>query len=195
MADDSYKVSVEGGGIQVDREVSQDVALGIINYIMGGELPAGVSGDAGGDDDGAGTGAVKRDQRRDTGDRPGLSVGEFLSAHEANRNVDKIVAMAAYLDRHRGHETVTDEQLKQQFQAARQTAPANWSRDLGLAVQGGWIAEVPGEKDTYYVTETGFEVVDKNFPRDMRGKTRQTSKAKTRNKSDAKAAKKTTKKS
>jgi len=111
-----------------------------------------------------GTGARGgRDSSASTGRKSGNAVGsarEALDLSGAKTNPEKIVALGEYVLQD-GGETFKVEDVKAQFRRARETAPANFSRDLSVAVQAGWIAQ--GEGDEYYTTNKIQGIFDGGF--------------------------------
>lgn len=93
---------------------------------------------------------------------------EALDLSGATTNPEKIVALGQYVLGD-GGETFKVEDVKAQFRRARETAPANFSRDLSVAVQAGWIA--PGDGDEYYITNKirGIFDGDFKFPKPVNG--------------------------
>ncbi len=109
-----------------------------------------------------------------TSRQPGNPIGsarEALDLSGAKTNPEKIVALGEYVLQD-GGETFKVEDVKAQFRRARETAPANFSRDLSAAVQAGWIAQ--GAGDEYYVTNKiqGIFDGDFKFPKAGNGGTR-----------------------
>lgn len=106
------------------------------------------------------------------------SARDALDLSGAKTNPEKIVALGEYVLQD-GGETFKVEDVKGQFRRARETAPANFSRDLSAAVQAGWIAQSDGEE--YYVTNKiqGIFDGDFKFPRASNGggKTRSSAKS------------------
>src|SRR5689334_4263724 len=92
------------------------------------------------------------------------SAREALDVSGAKTNPEKIVALGAYVLQD-GGETFKVEDIRTQFRRARETAPANLSRDLSSAVQAGWLAEDQGGE--YYITNriAGIFEGDFAFPR------------------------------
>lgn len=85
---------------------------------------------------------------------------EAIDISGAQKNPEKIVALAAYVMED-GGETFKVEDVKTQFRRARETAPANFSRDLSIAIASGWIAEA--ESGEYYLTNKVARVLDGGF--------------------------------
>ena len=111
-----------------------------------------------------GTGARGgRHSSASTGRKSGNAVGsarEALDISGAMTNPEKIVALGEYVLQD-GGETFKVEDVKAQFRRARETAPANFSRDLSVAMQAGWIAQ--GEGDEYYTTNKIQGIFDGGF--------------------------------
>lgn len=150
--DSTYELSLKGQGIEVERNVGEEVALQILAILMGG-------GQAGP----ASRGAAVQLGRTTRGGGRGQSLREFLNQVEAKRNVDKIVAIASYLETERGYETFSSDQIKKEFKTAREPIPANYPRDFKWAVGVGWLAPEPDDPDEYYVTESGRKAVEAKF--------------------------------
>ena len=104
-----------------------------------------------------------RDSSASTDRKSGNAVGsarEALDLSAAKTNPEKIVALGEYVLQD-GGETFKVEDVKAQFRRARETAPANFSRDLSVAVQTGWIAQ--GEGEEYYITNKIQGIFDGGF--------------------------------
>jgi hypothetical protein len=149
----TYKLSLSGHGVSVERQVSEDVALRVIALTMGGDRPplSPLASAA------AQPGPTRRLQAVD------LSVGEFLTEVEAKRNPDKIVGIGVYLHDQIGRATFAREDVKAQFQAAGESPPANFSRDFNWALGAKWLAAPSGAPKEFYVTKTGRAAVDAHF--------------------------------
>ena len=155
-----YKLSLKlvsaqkGDDATFEREIPEELAYQVLAIVMG----AGAAGPVGPQ------APVVREPAsaiRPSGQRQ--SVREYIDAVEAKRNVDKILAIASFLETVRGEETFSVDQIKREFRNARERVPGNYSRDFSWAVRNGWIAaddEAPGE---YYVTRAGHEAVAAKF--------------------------------
>ena len=152
MADKATTIVISGK-VGYEDEISPAQAAQIIAFLNAdnGEVPefgASVS-PAGGT-----TGSTKKVE----------NARAALDISGAKTNAEKIVALGAYILQD-GGDTFKAEDVKAQFRRARESAPANFGRDLGAAIQANWIAEDPtGE---YYVTNAiqGFFDVGFTFPR------------------------------
>lgn len=91
-----------------------------------------------------------------------LSPREVLESSEAKTNAEKIVAFASLVLNEGGKDTFTAEDIRPLFRRARETAPANFSRDFDTAFKSGWIdeSEVKGE---YYLTQEALDAVEHGF--------------------------------
>jgi len=173
---ETYKLTLEGGGLKVNREVDEAVALQVLAAVMGGGgiSPTVLSG---------GTRSAQPSQSRtQTGSL--LSLREHMDEFEPKRNPDKILAIAAYLTDTREMETFTPDEVKREFKNASEPVPANYSRDWNWTVANGWIAksDEPGE---FYVTLKGRDALGQKFSNEVKMGTRQgTRRRRTRKKSE-----------
>jgi hypothetical protein len=163
----SYKVAVEGPGLNVNKEVAEDTTRQIIDILLGGTstAPASVSRLVVGATGGSQTG-------------PTPSLREYMDAAGAGRNPEKIVAIGRYLTSELGHQGFTRADVKAQFKNAGEATPGNYSRDFTWAVSNGWIA--PDASGAYYVTKKGENAMDRQFPTEVRRATKQARKARKR---------------
>jgi hypothetical protein len=163
---ETYKLTLEGGGLKVDREVDEAVALQILAAVMGG----------GGVPFGGPSGGIRTAQvpPRSTLAGARLSLREHMDEFEPKRNPDKILAIAAYLTDTRGMETFTPEDVKKEFKNASEPVPANYSRDWKWTVSNAWIAKSDEEPGEFYITLTGREALAQKFSNDVKKSTRQT---------------------
>jgi len=87
---------------------------------------------------------------------------EALDISGAKTGPEKIVALAAYLLQDGELETFTLEQIRPQFQRAREPMPKNMSRDLDAAIQSGWIHS-SSTRGQFYLTSTVESVLEQSF--------------------------------
>jgi hypothetical protein len=147
------------GKISYKDEITVPQAASIITFLNaaeGSEPTLGPAPGAGGQGGGPSAGTRARQQ----GGPAVASAREALDLSGAKTNPEKIVALAEYVLQD-GGETFKVEDVKAQFRRARETAPANFSRDLSAAVQAGWIAQGDGEE--YYVTNKIHGIFDGDF--------------------------------
>lgn len=155
---ESYKLTLKGGGLSIEREVDEPTALQILATVMGGTTsPPRVTS--------AGSGAahaadISRPRPRVAGQ---LSLREHMDEFDPKRNPDKILAIAAYLADTKGAETFTPDDVKKAFRSASEPVPGNYSRDWRWTVSNGWIAQADGLPGEYYVTSKGRDALSAKF--------------------------------
>jgi hypothetical protein len=172
MTDKTYKVTIDGLGLSLEREVSKEIGDQIVVLILTGNaamatpvrLPVG---------DGRSGALPVQPGKKSGADQPQLSIREFLNEHDPKRSPDKITAIGVYLKDHSDLETFGRTELETAFQSAAEPIPANLPRDLAWAVRSGWIAARPGTKGQYYVTNSGRQAVTQKFPKELIRKTKQ----------------------
>jgi hypothetical protein len=143
MSEQPIRITIKGK-VGYEDQITVAQAARIIAFLNADEDDASLGRDLG-----PGLGDAPR---TDTTKKAGNAVGsarEALDLSAAKTNPEKIVALGQYVLQD-GGETFKVEDVKAQFRRARETAPANFSRDLAVAVQAGWIAQ--GDGDEYYVT-------------------------------------------
>ena len=163
----SYRLTLEGDGITLSRDVSQETALALINVALGGAPNAPLaSGQHPGSSKASITTATSAGATtRSTTDTP----GEFLETVGARTNVDKIVALGAFLHDQRDQDQFSRDDVKGMFRAAHESAPANFPRDFKAALTARALGEDgPGR---YFVTRTGRALLERGFTASEKGKT------------------------
>jgi hypothetical protein len=155
-----YKLSLKGEGVSVERDVTKEVALAVINVALGGRPAVGA----------AATHTCVTARRRTgspaelgAGEAERVTPGEYIEHRNARTNPEKITAFGVYLRETRDQETFTREDIKGMFRAAHETAPANFGRDFRAALTSRWIASEEGSTDRYWVTGTGQRAVAEQF--------------------------------
>ena len=155
-----YKLKLEGGGLTVDRLLSEDQAREIVAIVMGGTTPAATLTRS----------ATSKVTPRASG-QTGLR--EYIDAVAAVRKPEVVLAIGAYLIDVLAHEHFSRDDVRAQFKNAGESVPANYSRDFRWAVTAGWIAPDPEAEARFFVTDTGRQALDQKFPDEVRKKTRQ----------------------
>lgn len=175
-----YKITVEGQGLSLDREVSKEIGEKVVVLLLtGASLPAGdarasVSNDPTAD---AQPGVQPHPLASGQGQAPNqpnagnLSIREFLDSCMAKRAPDKIVTIGVYL-RNQGKHEFDRSDIVASLEHAAEQVPKNLSRDLKWTQKAGWIAPKTGTKDKYYVTNTGNTALLQKFSREVVQKTR-----------------------
>lgn len=88
------------------------------------------------------------------------SARDALDISGAMKNPEKIVALAAYVMQD-GGESFKVEDVKSAFRRARETAPANFPRDLDKAIAAGWVGD--NGSGEYMLTAKVDGVLDGTF--------------------------------
>lgn len=149
----SYKLSLKGEGIALERDVPKDIALSVINIVLGSPTKRGTSS----------TGEAGQPPPEQSEAKARVTPGEFIEEQNAGTNPEKIAAFGLYLKDMRGQENFTREDIKAMFREAHETAPANFGRDFRAALTSNWIAVESDSSDRYFVTTTGRKAVNDQF--------------------------------
>jgi len=153
MSEKPITISIKGK-VSYEDEITVAQAAQIITFLNASDL-------------GEAEGLVERDAqgepRAAVSHRSGNAVSsarEALDLSGAKTNPEKIVALGEYVLQD-GGDTFKVEDVKAQFRRARETPPANFSRDLSVAVQAGWLAH--SDDDGYFVTSKIQGIFDGDF--------------------------------
>jgi hypothetical protein len=138
-AGEVFKLKLDGPGIAVAKEVDRAAALNIIRVLLGDEQASKsteslVSGHA---------------------DDVPLSLREFLDSVGARTKVGQIVAISAFLHDALKQKDVGRDEIRVKFAEAAEPMPANFPRDFAKTLKAGWLAPTHGNKDRFYVTQSG----------------------------------------
>lgn len=137
----AFKVEINGPGLNLAREVNEDVALSLITVVLGKHNKSRV--------------IQSLDDADEDKDKVELSIGEYMSRVGASNNRERIAAILQYLSIYHNKNNVHKDVIPDWFQRAREPAPKNLSRDLNTAVSEKLIAEDFDNPDHYYITKTG----------------------------------------
>jgi hypothetical protein len=153
MIEDSTRISITGK-LTYSDEITISQAAEIIAFLNSNE---------------AGATDLRRDSLLDNSIK---SSGKKVSSKKVDnprdaiersgaiKNPEKIAALGAYVLQD-GGETFKTEDVKTQFRRARETPPANFARDLSVAIASGWIVEDdPGE---YYLSNKLDGILEDGF--------------------------------
>ena len=146
-----FSLSLSGNGINLQREVDREIALRVINVILGGN---------------AGAERPVADTRSASADLTvgvPLSLREYLDAVQPTKKVAQIVTIAHFMCEHEGAKDFAREDIRSRYAAAREPLPANFPRDFASALKIGWIATVHGKSDRFYITSKGNLAVENRF--------------------------------
>jgi hypothetical protein len=144
-----FSLRLSGDGINIEQQIEQRMALQIVQVVMGGGGPAPVL-------PGAATNAR-------AAEGASLSLREYLDEIGAKKKSDQITTIAQFVCEIEGQGDFSREDIRSRFITAREPPPANFGRDFAVAEKNGWVAEVHGKKNRYYVTQKGAQAIKNNF--------------------------------
>jgi hypothetical protein len=147
-----FSLRLSGEGINIEQQIDQRVALQVVQVVMGGGAPTITSPSSAGS---------KADTR--SGDGVSLSLREYLDKIGASKKPDQITTIAHYICDYEGQQDFSRDDIRSRFLTAREPPPANFGRDFAGALKNGWIAEVHGKKNRFYVTAKGTQAINANF--------------------------------
>lgn len=167
---DKFKLTLEGEGLSLDREIDSITALAVMNIVMGrkessapaslveqGAPPTAIPSVV----EGAGPPKAETHQY-DMQDKP-ISLREFVIRLQPKTNAQRILSIAQFLSEHQGLSRFKRDDIKPKFPSIGEPLPKNYSRDFQTALDKGWIAEDHGEKGSFYVTRTGETQIQHGF--------------------------------
>lgn len=146
-----FSLRLSGDGINIEQQIEQRVALQVLQVVMGGGSPAVAPQGIGG----------KPDARSPDG--VVLSLREHLDKIGPSKKPEQIVTIAHYVCEIEGQADFSRDDIRSRFITAREPPPGNFGRDFAIALKNGWIAEVHGKKDRFYVTAKGTQAINNNF--------------------------------
>lgn len=149
--DDEFALKLMGEGISIDKKVNRQIAIAVFAAVFGGSAAA-VQAEA-----------VEADDRLRA--KPALSPREFLTESGASNNAEKITALGHYMCGYEKKENFSKVDIREGLRRAHEKVPKNLPRDVGTAIESGWIHEAHGKAGTYYVTNTGMQLVKSKFQR------------------------------
>lgn len=144
-----YSLRLSGEGIHVEQEIEKHVALQVVQVVMGGGVAAPLQA------------GRKPEAKHLNG--VSLSLREHLDNIGASKKPEQIATIAHYICEIEGQSDFSREDIRSRFISAREPPPANFPRDFSLTQKNGWIAEVHGKKDRFYVTAKGAQAINGNF--------------------------------
>ena len=163
--DGSYRVTIDGPGVRIQREVTDDIARQLVIAVMASAESADSIATTAAQP--ATPGSMVTAPIPTEGEGPDLSLREFMDTALPKRNPDKLTAIAVFLKRHRATPTFKPAALEKGFEDAAEPKPGNLPRDIKWAVKNGWIAPSSETPGSYYVTSAGEQAVEERFPPDL----------------------------
>lgn len=91
-----------------------------------------------------------------------ISAKEYLLEKGPKSAVEKTLFLGAYLEKHKGKESFTVDDLRGEFRAAREPSPANINDMINKNIKKGFFMEgdTKDEKKTWLLTATGEKVIE-----------------------------------
>jgi hypothetical protein len=147
-----FSLRLSGEGINLEQEVDQHVALQVVQVVMGGGAPIVTS-----------SSILGSKVNLSSADGVSLSLREYLDKIGASKKPEQITTIAHYICDHEKQGDFSREDVQSKFLSAREPPPGNFGRDFAAALKSGWIAEVHGKKNRFYVTAKGSQAINNNF--------------------------------
>jgi len=154
--EDSFKITIEGGGLSMNRTIDAERARVLINILMGGAASEPVVT--------KGMGGLHQPQQQQP-PRSGvpISLREFLNEAQATNWPAKITAIGTYMHDNEDRPSFTRDEVRTRFRQAGEAQPGNFHRDFAVTIQNGWISEDPKNPGSHYVTNSGRKAVESKF--------------------------------
>lgn len=89
-----------------------------------------------------------------------LSLRETLAAASPKTSPATIAVIAAWVMDEEDTDGVSRDDVSSRYQDARLPKPGNFSRDFSSAVAKGYLAPARGDRNKFYVTQTGRALVE-----------------------------------
>jgi hypothetical protein len=93
-------------------------------------------------------------------ERP-VGVAEYVREKRPQTSSDTILVLAGYLELHEGRRPFGRDDLRRLMRIARLPEPANFPRDVGVAVSKGYIQPL---EDGFQLTNTALELIGQSGP-------------------------------
>jgi hypothetical protein len=153
MNENPTKIKITGK-VNYEDEITVGQAAKIIHYL---------NSDADDDLGGGGLDDAPPDPKKKSRTKKVETPRDALDLSGASTNPEKIVALGAFVVMDSEVETFKVEDVKSQFRRARETPPANFGRDLGVAISSGWIFEADDAPGEYYLNSKIDPIFDGDF--------------------------------
>jgi hypothetical protein len=157
VGSETVRVTIAGQGIEFSREVSITLLPRLLALIVGAAVDVGTVTDTIHTQPGAippagaGVGLLERP----------VGAAEYIREKRPQTSSDTILVLAAYLELHEQRRPFSRDDLRRLMRIARLPEPANFPRDLGVAVGKGYIQPL---EDGFQLTNSGLEMVREPGP-------------------------------
>lgn len=163
-------LKISGDGMTVDQDISLTQAGKIIAFLGSesgaADMPAKVG-------QLVQTGITSFDPRSSAAR---LSVREVIDEAKPNTHAQRITVFGHFVSQSNPNGFFTSDEVKEQYQLAREKLTQHFSREVDKAISTGWIEPVRGEKNTFFVTRKGEDAITTSFI--SNGKSQKKSKSK-----------------
>ncbi len=139
MDEETFKITLYGPGIQVDRNISEDVVYRVLQILLQ-----------------AGTEVKKRRSSQRAESELVSSLNRFFRRHRPGNNAERIAAVVAFIER-LDERATRREEIPDWLVMAGESVPSNLSRDVSMAIDRSWIALQDGEGDELILGPRGQE--------------------------------------
>jgi len=146
------KLSIKGHGLSFERDIPDSMVLRIMRLALTREGAADEP-----------TAPLAQGRDAGNGESRKESLAEFYKRAGPKKYPEKLATIAAYMQKILGRNSFTSDDLRGQFRAVNEPAPANMPRDFKTAVGEGWIAEEHDQPGQYFITTSGMETVETGF--------------------------------
>jgi len=164
-------LKITGDGMTVDQDITLTQAGKIIAF-LGSEAEMTDAPSTGGQL--IHTGVASIDMQPTVSSR--LSVREMIDEAKPNTHAQRITVFGHLVAQSHQDGFFTSDEVKEQYQLAREKLTLHFSREVDKAISAGWIEPVRGEKNTFFVTRKGEDAIANAF--NNSGKVRARSKSK-----------------
>ncbi len=168
----SYKISIEGFGLSLEREVPQDIGEKVVVLLLTGQSTEVTSRQDNKNSNSEASNPFQEESKANPSQDSNISVREYLDNNNAKRVPDKVTTIGDYLRIHSNQADFDRSDLVTQLENAAERVPRNLARDIKWAMKAGWIAPRNGMQDRYYVTNSGQNAVSEKFSKEVVQKTR-----------------------
>jgi hypothetical protein len=157
LGGETVRITIAGQGIEFSREVPIALLPRLLALIVG------AAGDVG-----AVTNTIHTQPVVILPGEPGVGalerpvgVAEYIREKRPQTSSDTILVLAAYLELHEQRRPFSRDDLRRLMRIARLPEPANFPRDLGVAVGKGYIQPL---EDGFQLTNSGLEMARQPGP-------------------------------
>jgi hypothetical protein len=151
-------LKIMGSGMTVDQDITLTQAGKIIAF-LGSESEMTDAPTIGGQLIHAGVATIEHEPAASAR----LSVREMIDEAKPNTHAQRITVFGHFVAQGHPDGFFTNDEVKEQYQLAREKLTLHFSREVDKAISTGWIEPVRGEKNTFFVTRKGEDAVANAF--------------------------------